>query len=262
LPVDPQPDKIESTLTGDIMKKTNRLYNDLAWLWPIWEDVEVYREESELFAGLIRKHAKIEVRTLLDMGCGGGKNAFHLRRHFEVTGIDISKPMLANARKLNPECKFRPADMRDFDLKQEFDSVLINDATAYMTTRRDLLRAFKAAYRHLKAGGVMITHPEECRESFKQNETTIWKAKRDDMDVTFVENQYDPNRKDSTYEKTLLYLIRKRRKLRIEHDSHLCGLFALRAWRECLRKAGFRVSEGRLRDAAKNIPVFCCVKPR
>jgi len=243
-------------------KNANRLYHDLAWLWPIWENLEVYRDESELFAGLIKRHAKIEVRTLLDMGCGGGKNTFHLKRHFDVTGIDISRPMLANARKLNPECKFRFADMRDFDLKRQFDSVLANDATAYMTTRRDLLKAFKAAYRHLKAGGVMITNPEECRESFKQNETAIWKAKTDDMDVTFIENQYDPDPKDGTYEKTLLYLIRKKGNLRIEHDSHVCGLFKLGAWRESLRKAGFRFSESRLRDAAKNIPVFCCVKPK
>ncbi|MGB7063380.1 MAG: class I SAM-dependent methyltransferase [Candidatus Zixiibacteriota bacterium] len=243
-------------------RSANRLYNDLAWLWPIWEDVEVYREESELFARLIRKHAKIKVRTLLDVGCGGGKNTFHLKRHFEVTGIDVSKAMLANAKKLNPECTFRPADMRNFELKRQFDSVLINDATAYMTTSRDLLKALKGAYRHLKAGGVMITHPEECRESFKQNETTIWKAKTDDMEVTFIENQFDPNPKDDTYEKTLLYLIRKKGKLRIEHDSHVCGLFKLSTWRESLRKAGFRVSENRLRDAAKNIPVFCCVKPK
>ena len=31
----------------------NRLYKDLAWLWPHWEDVEEYRKESELFAGSI-----------------------------------------------------------------------------------------------------------------------------------------------------------------------------------------------------------------
>lgn len=40
----------------------NRLYKDLAWLWPIWEDVEEYRRESELFAGLIKQYAGVEVR--------------------------------------------------------------------------------------------------------------------------------------------------------------------------------------------------------
>jgi SAM-dependent methyltransferase len=245
------------------MKKgANRLYRDLAWLWPIWENVEVYREESELFARLIKKRAKIKVRTLLDMGCGGGKNTFHLKRHFAVTGIDISKPMLANARKLNPECKFHLADIRDFDLKRQFDSVFINDATTYMTTQRDLLKVFKAAYKHLKQGGVMIVHPDECKERFKQNETTIWNAKTDDTDVTFIENQYDPNPRDGTYEKMLVYLIRKKGKLRIEQDLHLCGLFPLETWRRSLRTVGFTLSENRLSDDAKDIPVFCCVKPK
>jgi SAM-dependent methyltransferase len=170
--------------------------------------------------------------------------------------------MLANAKKLNPECRFQPADIRNFELKQQFDSVFINDATAYMTTQRDLLRVFRCAYKHLKPGGVMITHPEECRESFEQNQTTIWKAKTDDADITFIENQYDPNAKDRTYEKTFVYLIRKKGKLRIEHDFHVCGLFALDTWRESLRKAGFRISESRLRDDVKNIPVFCCLKPK
>ena len=241
-------------------KNVNRLYNDLAWLWPIWEDVEVYREESELFARLIKKHAKIEVRTLLDMGCGGGKNTFHLKRHFEVTGVDISKHMLANARKLNPECKFLSADMRDFDLKRQFDSVFINNAIIYMTTKRDLLRAFRAANRHLRPGGVMITYPDECKGKFEQNETTVWKAKTGDMDITFIENQYDPNPRDNTFEKTMFYLIRKKRKLRVERDLHLCGLFELETWRRLLRRAGFRVHEKKAAVTPENLPVFSCVK--
>jgi SAM-dependent methyltransferase len=241
-------------------KNVSRLYKDLAWLWPIWEDVEVYREESELFAKLIKKYAKVSIRTLLDMGCGGGKNAFHLKRHFKVTGIDISRSMLSNAKKQNPDCKFHLADMRNFDLKQQFDSVFINDSITYMITKRDLLKTFLAAHKHLKAGGVMITHPDECKERFKQNETTIWTSKTDDMDITFIENQYDPNPKDDTFEKTLVYLIRKKGKLRIEQDFHVCGLFGLAVWRKLLKKVGFEVFEGEDKDL-EDIPVYCCVKP-
>jgi SAM-dependent methyltransferase len=241
-------------------KATNRLYKDLAWLWPLWEDVEVYRAESQHFAKLIRKHARIRVRTLLDMGCGGGKNAFHLKRHFTVTGIDLSRAMLENARKLNPECTFRTADMRNFDLSEQFDSVFINDAIVYMITRRDLRRVFRSAYRHLRPGGVMITCPHERKERFKQNETNIWTSKTGDTEITFIENQYDPNPRDSIFEKTLLYLIRKKGELRIEQDFHLCGLFGLDAWRESLESVGFELCEER--DEEGNcIPVFCCPKP-
>ena len=48
-----------------ITYKANRLYDDLAWLWPIWEDVEEYREEGELFAELIKRRCSFPPDTLL-----------------------------------------------------------------------------------------------------------------------------------------------------------------------------------------------------
>jgi len=243
------------------MKKDhNRLYKDLAWLWPLWEDVKVYKKESEFFARLIKKYSKIKVRTLLDMGCGGGKNAFHLKKHFQLTGIDKSKSMLKTAKKLNPECKFYQRDMRNFNLKQKFDSVFINDAITYMTTKEDLLKVFKFAHKHLKPGGVMIVHPDFTKSTFKQNSTHVWKSKRGDMDITFIENNYDPNPRDNTFESTFVFLIRKKGKLKIEHDFHIGGLFELDVWRKLLKKAGFKVKE--IKDETKSeIPTFVCIKP-
>lgn len=241
--------------------KSSRLYKDLAWLWPLWEDVKVYRQESQQFARLIKKHASIKVRSLLDIGCGGGKNDFYLKKHFAVTGIDKSSGMLANAKKLNPECQYLRRDMRNFKLRRQFDSVFINDAIIYMTNRTDLLKAFQMAHAHLKADGVMISYPDRCKERFKQNETTVWTTKRGDMDLTFIENNYDPDPKDETFETTFVYLIRKKGKLRVEQDFHLCGLFSLSMWRRLLKKTGFEVIEEQHEDS-EDIPVFVCLKPK
>lgn len=240
-------------------RKTGRLYKDLAWLWPLWEDLEIYKKESNRIVKLIIKHSKIKTRTLLDIGCGGGKNASHLKKHFQVTGIDISKQMLRNARKLNPECKFITADMRNFDLKQKFDSVFINDAHNYMTTQADLLRVFKMAYKHLKPGGVMVVHPDQTKSTFKQNSTHIWRSKRGDMDITFIENNYDPNPKDNTFESTFVFLIRKKSKLRIEHDFHVGGLFKLTVWTKLLKQAGFKAYEEK-DGGTPGVPTFICFK--
>ena len=70
---------------------------------PLWGSAEEYRQESELVAELIQEFTQIEVQSILDIGCGGGKNAFHLKQYFKLTGIDISEAMLDNAKKLNPE---------------------------------------------------------------------------------------------------------------------------------------------------------------
>jgi SAM-dependent methyltransferase len=243
-------------------KNVNRLYTDLAWLWPLWEDVEVYKKESQIFAKLIKKYAQIKVRTLLDMGCGGGKNMFHFRKYFSVTGIDISRAMLRNAKNLNPRCRLHTADIRDFDLRRRFDSVFVNDSVTYITSKKDLLKVFQTAYKHLRPGGAMITCPDECKESFEQDETTVWTSSKDDMHITFIEKQNDPDPEDNKFEKNLVYLIRDKGELRIEHDCHICGLFDLNVWRSSLKKAGFEVNEEPGKEEVEGSLVFCCIKPK
>lgn len=241
--------------------KRNRLYHDLAWLWPVWGTLEEYRAECELFISLIREFARIEVRSLLDMGCGGGKNAFLFKRHFQVTGVDLSEPMLAHARKLNPECSFHVGDMRTADLNRTFDAVFMNDSIAYMTTSPDLLAAFRTAHRHLRPGGVMVAFAEYSKENFTQNKTTVSVATAEGLEATIIENSYDPHPGDDTSETTFVYLIRERGRLRIEHDFHDVGLFSLAAWREALREAGFEVHEQTARLGDQELPLFACVRP-
>ncbi len=82
------------------------MYGDLAWLWPIISPPEDYAEETELFSRVIREHSRIEVKTLLHIGCGAGHNDHVFKKHFEVTGIDNSEEMLKLARELNPEVTY------------------------------------------------------------------------------------------------------------------------------------------------------------
>jgi SAM-dependent methyltransferase len=240
---------------------THRLYNDLAWLWPLWGSVDEYREECELFVRLFCEHATREVRTLLDVGCGGGKNAYHLKKYFDLTGIDISEAMLSHAKTLNPECEFLIGDMRTLDLSREFDAVYLNDAVVYMTTEDDLLKAFQSAHRHLRPGGVMVTLAEVTKETFRQNRTSASSQKADDLEIVFIENNYDPDPDDTTYETTFVYLIRERGNLRIEHDRHIVGLFSLDAWRRLLSDAGFEISEQTCRLGGEEYRIFACRKP-
>ncbi|UCD06668.1 MAG: class I SAM-dependent methyltransferase [candidate division WOR-3 bacterium] len=242
--------------------KYHRLYSDLAWLWPLWGSVEEYREESEEAVELIQKHAKIEVKTLLDITCGGGKNLFHFKKHFDAYGLDISNAMLDNARKLNPECNFYLEDMRYYDLKRQFDSIYLNDGIAYITSADDLLRTFQCAFNHLRAGGVMICYAEFCKEDLIQNKTDNTVSKTDGIEITFIENIYDPDPEDDTFESVMIYLIREKGKLRIEHDFHLCGTFKVDVWRDLLCKAGFEVTEYPKGANTFNAPSFVCVKSK
>jgi hypothetical protein len=108
--------------------------------------------------------------------------------------------------------------MRDFDLKQQFDSIYLNDGIIYITKPADLLKTFTCAYKHLRAGGAMFCYAECIKEAFVQNKTQSTVSKTDTMEITFIENNYDPDPNDDTFETTIVYLIRENAQLRIEHD--------------------------------------------
>ncbi|KAA0874145.1 class I SAM-dependent methyltransferase [Nitrincola tapanii] len=244
------------------MKETCRLYSDLAWLWPLWgETSSEYADYSEQVTTLIHAYAQGEVATLLVIGCGGGKNVFNLKRTFQVTGLDLSPTMLAQAQELNPESTFILGDMRTFRLDACFDAVLMDDAIAHMNNRADFEAALERGYAHLNPGGVLVVTPDLTPESFEQNKITTYTVKRDDLDVVFIENIYDPDPLDDQYETTILYLIREQGVLRIETDHWSMGIFSLNAWRDVLQKVGFKVHEKIYRQDDQDYTLFACVKP-
>ncbi|HMN92932.1 MAG TPA: class I SAM-dependent methyltransferase [Hydrogenophaga sp.] len=238
-----------------------RLYTDLAWLWPLWGDAATeYADYDAHVVDLIRRHAIGRVDTLLVIGCGGGKNIFNLKREFEVTGLDISPVMLAQARELNPEVGFVHGDMRSIRLETCFDAVLMDDAIAHMHRLDDFVAAWRTAHAHLRPGGVLIATADVTTESFEQNRTTLGRAGREGLEVVFVENSYDPDPADDSCETTIVYLIREQGRLRVETDHWKTGLFSRATWRQELEVTGFDVHETGYRYGEDSYVTFACVK--
>lgn len=240
-------------------KENQRLYADLSWLWPVVSPVEDYRDEAQEFWRVISKHARIPVNSLLDMGCGGGHNDHYLQEFFSVVGVDTSAEMLSLARRLNPKLEYHIGDMRSFQLERTFDAVIVADSIGYMLTESDLLAAFSTAFRHLNPGGVFCTYAEETPRHFQQNGTYTSFHQAGDLEVTLVENYYDPDLSDTTYEISFVYLIRQAGKLSIEIDHHLAGIFPENTWIELMRKAGFIVKQEIFAD--EGFPFFIGIRP-
>lgn len=92
-----------------------QFYAELARWWPLVSPVEDYTEEANEMVRVL--HATDpRIRTVLELGAGGGHNAFHMKRAFELTLTDLSDEMLAVSRAINPECEHIVADMRTLDL--------------------------------------------------------------------------------------------------------------------------------------------------
>ncbi|MDP2919842.1 MAG: class I SAM-dependent methyltransferase, partial [Dehalococcoidia bacterium] len=84
-----------------------------------------------------------------------------------MTLVDRSPGMLAVSRGLNPECKHLQGDMRSVRLGRLFDTVFIQDAISYITTREDLRLVIETAYLHCQPGGTALFHPDFTRETFE-----------------------------------------------------------------------------------------------
>ncbi|MGB2853946.1 MAG: class I SAM-dependent methyltransferase [Dehalococcoidia bacterium] len=244
--------------------KQQRLYSDLAWVCPIISPPQGYIEETEQLCEIIRENSKLEVKTLLNLGCGGGHNDCTLKKHFRVMGIDTSEAMLGLATQLNPEVTYSVGDMRTMRLGKTFGAVTIFDSINYMVTVADLQAAFMTAFMHLKPGGVFLTLVEATPERFRQNRSQCTTHASGDIEIVFIENAYDPDPKDTTYEETYVYLIRRGGRLDIETDRHVCGIFRLETWHGLLRKVGFEVKQMEFRPAGLEgefYPLLVCIKP-
>jgi len=238
------------------------MYRDLSWTWPIITPLDHYVEESEYFANVIRDNARIEVKTLLHLGCGGGHNDHFLQRHFELTGVDLSEAMLSLARKLNPKATYLIGDMRSVQLGRTFDAVACLDAIAHILTADDLRSTFITAWNHLEPGGVLLVVPDLFKESFPQNKTVPFTNSVGGVEITFIENYYDPDPSDDTYESTFIFLIRRGKKLEIEIDRHLCGILTSDTWHRLLREVGFEVRRTEFKAPdGETYPVFVGIKP-
>jgi SAM-dependent methyltransferase len=212
-------------------------YGKLAWTDPIIAPPEDYTEETERYCEAIKEHSEIAARTLLHIGCGAGGNDYTFKKHYEVTGVDISEGMLEIARRLNPEVDYYCGDMRTIELGKYFDAVAIPDSIGYMTTEEDLRSAIMVVQKHLKPGGVLLI-VASIAERFRQN-NFIYTGSGEGIDISLFESNYILHPAGTTYEVTLVYVIRHKGKRKIYTDHHVCGIFKLEIWLDLLKEAGF-----------------------
>ncbi len=230
------------------MQETKWLsYGDLAWTESIVAPPGDYAEETEFYVNILKENAEIATGTLLHLGCGAGGNDYTFKKHFKVTGVDISEGMLRIARKVNPEVTYVYGDMRSIDLKEHFDAVAVPDSIDYMSTLPDLEMAIGTACKHLKPGGVLLI-VAKTREEFREN-NFCYTGEKDGVEITIFENNHVSETNSATYEAILVYLIRREGKLTIHSDRHVLGLFSQVEWLSLFQSAGLRVKRLR-RDGA------------
>lgn len=143
--------------------------------------------EVNVFAALIKQYSRIPVSSVLELGCGPAPHLAELaRRGYTYVGLDLSRPMLAYARKkadtIQTPAKFHVASMLDFRLDEPVDFAFILLGSLYARNTTELLSHFDAVGRALKRGGLYLL--DWCVHFAPATERTeSWEMSRDDIKV-------------------------------------------------------------------------------
>jgi SAM-dependent methyltransferase len=234
------------------------LYDELAGWFHLLTAPEEYEEEAASYRDEILAAAPA-ARTLLELGAGGGNNAFHLKRRFACTLTDLSAPMLEISRRIDPECEHVRGDMRTLRLGRTFDAVLVHDAVMYLESEGDLRRAMATARAHLAPGGVALFVPDCVRETFRPRTSHGGRDGEDGRSLRYLEWSWDPDPRDTTFVTDFAYLLREGGEVRAVHDRHVEGLFPRATWLAALEREGFRIAASRAGDGEDEGELFVAV---
>ena len=103
-----------------------------------------------------------DLGDILDLACGTGSLALRILKKYNMTGVDISEPMLAKAREKRRYKALHQSDVVSF-LKsdnQKYDYIVAVELTGYLSEIEEFIRLCKA---HLKPNGTFIISIENAQ---------------------------------------------------------------------------------------------------
>ena len=143
---------------GNIMKE----FQDYANYYDAFYKDKDYEKEAKDAEQIIKNLGDGKVLSVLDMGCGTGRHdEVFARGGCQVTGIDISSRMIAEAKKNNGQkgfsIEYEVADVRNYRSEKHYDGVVsLFHVMSYQNTNEDIIRAFQTASKALRKGGIFV----------------------------------------------------------------------------------------------------------
>ena len=206
-------------------------YGGIADWWPVISPPSEYAEEAALYVEMIRSAAHGPIREVLELGSGGGNNASHMKRAFDMTLVELAEGMREVSRALNPECAHLPGDMRHVRLGRTFDAVFVHDAVDYMITESDLRAALATVGAHLAPGGVALVAPDATAETFGGETEHGGGEDGSSRMARYLQWTLPPELGGTSYAVQYAFLLREADgAARAVHDVHRCGVFGRATW--------------------------------
>ncbi|MBU0930022.1 MAG: class I SAM-dependent methyltransferase [Nanoarchaeota archaeon] len=203
-----------------------KLYKSLAKFYDLLYLYHDYDKESAL---LIRNLFMIDNPRLLDVACGTGTHLEAVSRKLQnakLTGIDLNQDMLDAAAKKRLNARLIKSDMKDFNLREEFDLVYcLSSSIQYNLTREDFENTLYSMRKHA-VNGKVIFDLAYCAELWKEGYTNITANSNEKYEVAEL---YTSHSKDGFSYWNPLYLIKDKQTGEIDMhvDKHIIKLWGI-----------------------------------
>lgn len=134
----------------------------------LYENVFPQRGKSELCVRIFDKHLMQPPASVLDIGCGTGRELFRLSRLYpDCVGVDISPHMVAFAKEKNPNLKIMIDDMRSCRLHRTFDIICaLGGSINFALTNEELENTVKTYQVHSHKGTLLLLQPLNSSDFF------------------------------------------------------------------------------------------------
>jgi len=174
--------------------KNKLLYNDLSkyYMYAIANDTSL---ETSFLVKLYKQNNLPRNGKILDCCCGVGRHDYLLAQAgYNVTGIDISKEQINNAKKIHnhENIDYHVMDVRNFKLSNDdYDmSICMWTTYNYLSQNKDFVSFIKSNYNHQHKGSILILDSKNIprlnnRRVYKRNSSINNK-----VEIELIVNKY------------------------------------------------------------------------
>ncbi len=164
-------------------------------LWADWYLPAAMPALEELFFSRLAQGTSV-----LDVCCGSGHVTKELAaRGYQITGIDNSAELIAQARRELPDVDFRVQDVRAIRLERHYEAALSTfDSLNHLLSLDELRLALQGIHRALVRGGLFVFDMNV--ETAYLSEQRRWTVNLSDESVGLVRGSYDRAEKKASTE--------------------------------------------------------------
>lgn len=197
-----------------------------------------YASEAAEVRDLLQTYGQPQLRSVLELGSGGGNLASHLGQDVELTLTDQASRMLEISRTINPTAEHLEGDMRTLRLGRTFDGVIAHDAIGYMRNEADLAAAVETAHVHLRPGAAAIFMPDWVLDGYVPG-TEHGGSDDGPRSLRYLEWDRPVEPDGHTVKTDYVIVTRDGAAVTVHHDVHEMGIFPRATWLRLLEGAGF-----------------------